>query len=70
MLATAGGHPVGVDSLIDAIWTDDPPETGHQAASVADALAEHEVLLVLDNGEHVAAACRELVTAVLARAPA
>lgn len=38
-------------------------------AGVADALAAHRLLLVLDNCEHVAAACRELITALQTRAP-
>ncbi|MGS0684540.1 BTAD domain-containing putative transcriptional regulator [Nakamurella sp. GG22] len=35
--------------------------------SVADALADQSILLVLDNCEHVVAACRELVTALQSR---
>ncbi|WP_205472293.1 BTAD domain-containing putative transcriptional regulator [Nocardioides sp. SYSU D00038] len=37
--------------------------------AVADALGRREVLLVLDNCEHLAAACRDLVTTLRGRAP-
>lgn len=37
--------------------------------SVADGLAAQELLLVLDNAEHVAALCRELITELQQRAP-
>lgn len=36
---------------------------------MAEALADREMVLVLDNCEHVAAACRELASLLLARAP-
>jgi len=43
---------------------------GHTSpAGVADALAGQQLLLVLDNCEHVVSACRELVTALRSRAP-
>jgi predicted ATPase/DNA-binding SARP family transcriptional activator len=31
LLALADGRAVGVDTLVDALWPDDPPETGPQA---------------------------------------
>lgn len=37
--------------------------------SVAEALADREMVLVLDNAEHVVAACRELIAPLLSRAP-
>ncbi len=44
--------------------------SGHpSAASVADALAGQQLLLVLDNCEHVATGCRKLVTVLGERAP-
>ncbi|WP_425559049.1 ATP-binding protein, partial [Cryptosporangium minutisporangium] len=42
---------------------------GPAPRAVADALADRPLLLLLDNCEHVIAACRELVTALLTRAP-
>jgi DNA-binding SARP family transcriptional activator len=31
LLALAGGRAVTTDALVDALWPDDPPETGHRA---------------------------------------
>ena len=31
LLALAGGRVVTADALVDALWPDDPPETGHRA---------------------------------------
>ncbi|MFT3834662.1 MAG: BTAD domain-containing putative transcriptional regulator [Micropruina sp.] len=45
--------------------TEGPPNIG----SVAEGLAAQELLLVLDNAEHVVAGCRELITEVQRRAP-
>jgi predicted ATPase/transcriptional regulator with XRE-family HTH domain len=46
------------------------PERGRpMSASLADALQAESVLLVLDNGEHVVAACAELVEALLRDCP-
>ena len=77
------GGAAPVDTVVvDLAAVDRPERVGHAVAStlglrirgdrtsddIAEALAGRELLLVLDNCEHVAVACRDLVVAVRRRA--
>ncbi|HWI01928.1 MAG TPA: AAA family ATPase, partial [Propionibacteriaceae bacterium] len=45
------------------------PTGDHAVLALANTLRDRPALLVLDNCEHIAAACRELLTTLLARCP-
>jgi predicted ATPase/DNA-binding CsgD family transcriptional regulator len=47
----------------------EPVHTGSSMASVADHLRDRQVLLILDNCEHLIEACAKLVTELLPRCP-
>jgi hypothetical protein len=63
-IAEARRVPDGVASTLGLRLAGETTPTG-----VADTLAGEQMLLVLDNCEHVVSACRELVTALRSRAP-
>jgi predicted ATPase len=63
-LATPGLLPTAVMSAASRGL-----RAGAGIAELADELAERQLLLVLDNCEHLAAACADLVTTLLRRCP-
>jgi len=61
--------PVGVPQAVAEALALEQPERGPAVSALVEQLASRQLLLVIDNCEHLIDACAELVTAVLGACP-